>query len=704
MQQHPRYRAIRVGLGIAALLFAAALAWRSYWPAAGATATLALAFLTSGWVALAAPLVFYGHILLHWWPGTLAGLWLVTGSAWYGSLLARSRDPDSRIQPNGWDWLEFCWGRIFLFGLLALRAVASAVLGRQPVAGTVHTALHPHIRRYHTTLVRRAEKRHRKSARRRGLQALLQAMEAQNATFVIEQVQIKDRDGVVRTDHRRIPLFDIECQVLADTPDRFVVQYLPRYLRRDPAVIKAWKAVLEVAPDLLHTAPGTVRIEPLSGTITWTAVDHSSPPPAEQARPASPWEPLTRTWALSGGDDQSPVVPGAPPLHQLTAQGRQPGRPTDGTVVASRVLSALQKAGVLGAEVREIQVGPTVISITLSPPATSRVSLMTRAGDDLATDLGVEGVICQPVTDGTPGLVVQVPREHPEIVHLRPLAATDEFRTMAATEGTLAAAVGVTAAGAPLLLDVSTAPHILTAGTTGSGKSVTLNAILTSLLLAHSPDSLRLILCDPKRVDFLPYRLLPHLLCPVLSETTHMQKAVAWVVREMNDRYSLLAEAGVDSVAEYNAKAPRALPRIVLGCDELADLLLSGSRSDRDTAETGLIRLAQKARACGIHLLLGTQKPIVDVVPTLLKGNVPTRIACRTPTQAESQVILDCSGAEKLRRRGDMLVLTADGMLTRAQGTLVERAEVERIVGFWASNRPQEFNTVLMIDLDRQGK
>lgn len=689
---------------MAALLSAAILAWRRHWPAAGATATLALAFLTSGWVALAAPLVFYGHTLLRWWPATLAGLWLVAGSAWYGSILARTQDGGGLVGANGWDWLEFCCIRIFLFGTLALRAAAGAVLTRTSVAGAVHDAVHPAVRRYLATLIQRTEKRRRRSLRRRGLQALRQAMEAQGATHITEQVQVRDRDGIVRTDQRRTDLFEIDCQVLEDTPVRFVVQYLPRYLRRDPAVIKAWKAVLEVAPDLLHTEPGTVRIDQLAGTITWTAVDNSPRPAAAQAQGASPSEPLTRTWSLSGRDDTAPIVSGGPPLDRLTAQGRQPGRPTDGTVVASRVLSALQKAGVSGAEVREIQVGPTVISIILSPPPTSRVSLMTRAADDLAADLGIEGVMCQPVTGGTPGLVVQVPREHPEIVRLRPLAATDEFRTMAAAPETLAAAVGITVAGKPLLLDVATAPHILAAGATGSGKSVTLNAILTSLLLAHSPDSLRLILCDPKFVDMLPYRPLPHLLCPVLAETTQMQKALDWLVQHMNERYRLLAKVGVNSLADYNAQTQAPLPRIVMACDELADLLMSGSRSDREAAETRLVRLAQKARACGIHLLLGTQKPIVNVVPTLLKGNIPTRVACRTTTQAESQVILDCPGAEKLRKRGDMLVLSSDGAITRAQGAFVEPAEVERIVAFWAGTRPQAFNDVLMDGLGKSGK
>jgi len=432
-----------------------------------------------------------------------------------------------------------------------------------------------------------------------------------------------------------------------------------------------------------------VSDEAVNEVAEWWKQNGAAPSEAQRAVEEEASPPETEDHASAAGtqpeaSDLPPLVPGGPPLHLLAASMRPAGRPDDGKMLAAQVVSALGRAGVAGATIEDVQVGPSLTSFTVTPPTGVKVAALTRAAGELAGELGMDGVRHRPHGGGVPGIVVEVPRDNPELVFLQPLVTSPAFRDAVSRSGELMAMLGVTGAGEPLFLDVARAPHLLVGGTTGSGKSTVIQGGLLSLLLAYPPETLRLILCDPKLVEFTLYQKLPHLLCPLLSETAHMQAAVSWLVTEMDRRYSLFAAAGAKDLRSYNAMASTALPRIVLVADELSDLLLAGAKEARRATEQGLVRLAQKARACGIHLLLGTQKPTVEVIPSLLKGNIPARVACRTMTRAESGVILDRPGAESLRGNGDMLVLSPAAALTRGQGVWIEAGEVERVTGWWA--------------------
>jgi len=247
-------------------------------------------------------------------------------------------------------------------------------------------------------------------------------------------------------------------------------------------------------------------------------------------------------------------------------------------------------------------------------------------------------------------------------------------------------ALGKDVAGHPLVADLSSMPHLLIAGTTGSGKSVCVNAILTCLLLHNTPDDLRLILVDPKRVELSNYNGIPHLLAPVVVELERVVGALQWMMREMDNRYHRFAQSGARNIQDYNARmaaqGSKKLPLLVVVIDELADLMMIAP----DETERSIVRLTQLARATGIHLIIATQRPSVDVVTGLIKANFPARIAFAVASNVDSRVILDQPGAERLLGRGDMLFQAPDSPTpVRLQGVFVSDAEIQRLVDYWRS-------------------
>ena len=249
-----------------------------------------------------------------------------------------------------------------------------------------------------------------------------------------------------------------------------------------------------------------------------------------------------------------------------------------------------------------------------------------------------------------------------------------------AAKGGLPIAIGLNIAGEPEVLDLAGLPHLLIAGATGTGKSVCLNSIVASLLVSKSPDQLRLLMVDPKGVELTPFDGLPHLAAPTVQEFKGFTESLKGLLSLMQQRYTRLAEAGARNITGYNGTAERRMPYVVLVVDELAELMLAGGRE----AEANLVRLAQMGRATGIHLMLATQRPTVDVVTGLLKANIATRIAFTVASQTDSRVILDVSGAEDLLGRGDMLLLENQSpQPRRVQGTFVDDGEVSRLVEFW---------------------
>ena len=329
--------------------------------------------------------------------------------------------------------------------------------------------------------------------------------------------------------------------------------------------------------------------------------------------------------------------------------------------------------------------GPTITRFEVKPDSGVRVRSIANLVDDIAMGLAKAGVRIEAPIPGKAAVGIEVPNADPATVYFRNILETPEFRNH---KSRIAACLGADVAGRPVILDINKMPHLLVAGTTGSGKSVCINSIIMSILYKAKPDEVKLILIDPKKVEFAVYRDLPHLYCPLISDPKKAAGALNSAVNEMERRFELIEEVGVRNLAGYNevvagdpTRPP--MPQMVIIIDELADLMMTASNE----VETAICRLAQKARAAGIHLILGTQRPSTDVITGLIKANIPSRIAFTVTQQIDSRIIIDSVGAEKLIGRGDMLyspVGTTKPL--RVQGTFVSDGEVERVITFIREN------------------
>jgi S-DNA-T family DNA segregation ATPase FtsK/SpoIIIE len=312
---------------------------------------------------------------------------------------------------------------------------------------------------------------------------------------------------------------------------------------------------------------------------------------------------------------------------------------------------------------------------------TSRVkvqSILMRE-KDLALALKTPYLRLEAPVPGEALVGLEMPNPYPRRVVLRAVAGSPAFQK-AASRGGLIIALGENTAGEAVVADLGALPHLLIAGATGSGKSVCINSIVASLLLKHPPDRLRLLMVDPKRVELTPFNGIPHLICPVIVDTDEVLVVLRALQNEMLLRYKLMEEQAVRNIEGYNNKSREPMPFLVVVMDELADLMMTAAYE----AEKGLVRLAQLGRATGIHLILATQRPSVNVVTGLLKANIPSRVAFAVASQVDSRVILDTMGAEKLLGKGDMLLLTAESPKPqRIQGTFVHDREIQKLVEFW---------------------
>ncbi|HSP08269.1 MAG TPA: DNA translocase FtsK [Candidatus Dormibacteraeota bacterium] len=327
--------------------------------------------------------------------------------------------------------------------------------------------------------------------------------------------------------------------------------------------------------------------------------------------------------------------------------------------------------------------GPAVTQYELQPGAGIQVKRITALQNDLSLALAAAPLRIEAPIPGKAAVGIEVPNKSASLVTIREVLETAAFR-----EGTnkLALGLGNDVSGQSIVADLTRMPHLLIAGATGQGKSVCINALITSLLFQVTPDHLRLLLVDPKRVELTGYNGLPHLALPVLVESHQAAAALRWAVSEMDRRYKLFSAESVRNIAGYNDKAAlkqaRPLPYIVIVIDELADLMMVAAGE----IEELICRIAQLARAVGIHLIIATQRPSTDIITGLIKANIPSRIAFAVGSQVDSRVILDTGGAEKLLGRGDMLYQPVDaGKPTRIQGAFVSDPEVEGVVNFWKS-------------------
>ena len=381
-----------------------------------------------------------------------------------------------------------------------------------------------------------------------------------------------------------------------------------------------------------------------------------------------------------------------PPI-QLLAEGDKKGIKGGKKAVAdtaTRLQKTLYSFGV-SAKVENVSVGPAITRYELKPAEGVRVSKIANLADDIALSLAAETIRIEAPIPGKQAVGIEVPNKENEIVPLRDIIDCEAFKNH---KSKLAFALGKDVAGNEVVTDIAKMPHVLIAGATGSGKSVCINTLIASIIYKAKPSEVKLVMVDPKVVELSVYNGIPHLLIPVVTDPKKAAGALAWAVQEMVNRYSLFASKNVRDIKGYNAALEsegegQKLPQIVIIIDELSDLMMVSPKEVEDS----ICRLAQMARAAGMHLVIATQRPSVDVITGIIKANIPSRIAFSVSSQVDSRTILDMSGAEKLLGKGDMLFYPAGAPKpTRVQGAFVSDKEVEKIVDFVKNNGEATYN------------
>ncbi|GAB4423584.1 MAG: DNA translocase FtsK [Anaerolineales bacterium] len=389
-------------------------------------------------------------------------------------------------------------------------------------------------------------------------------------------------------------------------------------------------------------------------------------------------------------EDRQPVIQWAlPEIQEILDEGSAPQVNEEFVQQRARLIEETLSSFGAPAQVIEISRGPTITQFGVEPLFVEtrsgrtrvRVNKIASLADDLALALSAPRIRIQAPVPGRGFVGIEVPNDEMALVSLRDILESDLFQRKKAP---LSFGLGRDVAGLPQITNLENMPHLLIAGTTGSGKSVCVNAILTSLLLHNTPDELRLVLVDPKRVELTGYNGVPHLLAPVIVEVERVVGALQWMTREMDKRYHAFAQIGARNITDYNNRmelqGKKKFPYLVIVIDELADLMMIAPTETEQT----ITRLAQLARATGIHMILATQRPSVDVLTGLIKANFPARVAFAVASNTDSRVILDQPGAERLLGRGDMLFQAPDAPApVRLQGVFVSDVEIQRLVNFW---------------------
>ncbi len=372
---------------------------------------------------------------------------------------------------------------------------------------------------------------------------------------------------------------------------------------------------------------------------------------------------------------------------------------------ALKLQKTLHSFGV-SAKVEDVSIGPAITRYELKPAEGVRVSKIANLADDIALNLAAQSIRIEAPIPGKQAVGIEIPNKETEMVHLRDVIDSEEF---AKAESKLSMGLGKDVSGARVIADIAKMPHLLVAGSTGSGKSVCINTLITSIIYKAKPSEVKLVMVDPKIVELSVYNGIPHLLIPVVTDPRKAAGALAWAVQEMEDRYAKFASIGVRDIKGYNKalendsgeEERRKMPQIVIIIDELADLMMVAAKD----VEDAICRLAQKARAAGMHLVIATQRPSVDVITGLIKANIPSRIAFAVSSQIDSRTILDMTGAEKLLGKGDMLYYpTGVSKPTRVQGAFVSDKEVEKIVDFLKKDGEAIYNEDIIESIERSNK
>lgn len=399
-------------------------------------------------------------------------------------------------------------------------------------------------------------------------------------------------------------------------------------------------------------------------------------------------------------EDENYEVPPVELMKQGETKGLRGGKKALADT-ATKLQKTLYSFGV-SAKVENVSVGPAITRYELKPAEGVRVSKIAKLSDDIALNLAAESIRIEAPIPGKQAVGIEIPNKEKEMVHLRDIIESTAFQD---AESNVSMALGKDISGEPVVADIGKMPHVLIAGSTGAGKSVCINTLITSIIYKAKPSEVKLVMVDPKVVELSVYNGIPHLLIPVVTDSKKAAGALAWAVQEMENRYQLFATKGVRDLKGYNASAGEEegkLPQIVIIIDELADLMMVAAKEVEDS----ICRLAQKARAAGMHLVIATQRPSVDVITGIIKANIPSRIAFAVSSQIDSRTILDMVGAEKLLGKGDMLFYPiGSSKPTRVQGAFVSDKEVEKIVDFLKSNSGEAtYNEDILEEIEKANK
>jgi S-DNA-T family DNA segregation ATPase FtsK/SpoIIIE len=434
--------------------------------------------------------------------------------------------------------------------------------------------------------------------------------------------------------------------------------------------IPAAKKTAKPTPVPKEEAPAVKEEEPKSDVISIRPPEMSVPAPSAEEDDETVDLPKPREYEF-------------PPIELLA---KPDGLGKDGDVSAElrenadKIIQTLESFNVR-VSISNVSRGPTITRYEIEPSAGTRVRSILNLLDDIALSLATTGVRSDGIISGKSAIGIEVPNKKTNTVFVRELIEDSRFET---AKSKLTASLGMDVSGAPVYLDVAKMPHLLIAGATGQGKSVCINSLIISLLYKARPDEVKFILIDPKKVELNVYNGLPHLLVPVVFDPKKAAGSLHWAVQEMERRFELIEAQHVRNIAQYNAAiaddpTKEKMPQVVIIIDELADLMMSAP----DDVETSICRLAQKARAAGMHLIIGTQRPSTDVITGLIKANIPSRIAFTVSNQIDSRIIIDMQGAEKLIGRGDMLFSpVGSSKPVRVQGAFVSEVEIENIIDF----------------------
>lgn len=448
------------------------------------------------------------------------------------------------------------------------------------------------------------------------------------------------------------------------------------------------------------------EMEDISSSLQMEMPEKEEPSDKQEEFPGATPEQLALYQAAE--QMQDPASYCFPPVSMLKESPKvDPSKETEELQTNGSILVDTLSSFGVQVKILDICRGPSVTRYEIQPAAGVKISKITNLADDLALNLAATGVRIEAPIPGKAAVGIEVPNKTRNTVCMRDLVQSNAFQT---SKGKLSAALGRDIAGQPVIADLAKMPHLLIAGTTGSGKSVCINSIIISILYKANPSEVRFLMIDPKAVELTEYNGLPHMLVPVVTDARKAAGALGWAVSEMMKRYKLFSETGVRNLSGYNALAESqgfqdengqpmpALPQIVIIIDELADLMMAAPKDVEDS----ICRLAQLARAAGMHLVVATQRPSVDVVTGLIKANIPSRIALTVSSPVDSRTILDSVGAEKLLGRGDMLFAPVGvNKPVRVQGCFLADEEISSIVEFVKKTREIEYDESVLEEIER---